>query len=979
MPTERELAGRVSFSSRVAAYFGALFLGAMGVLFALWYLGLPQLGLAGAGDQRLIDATRALEHAADLQQAAILDALGERRGDMLILAEGRVIAKQLEDDDTELEQNFQRVTERLLRAYPDHYLGLVIVDPDTRKIRASNDGAELGREFPDRELIARATRPGVTELIEQFGKPGAASVAIVRQIHAPNEQGQAYGRLIGILVSVLDTRSLVAQGMGGDAHDDSRSGTVLLLDFAGQQVAAESVGRPSGQAFRVNPRMLPGFEGTLQEDDGHGASRIAVYRHIALIGAQGWTLVRYLNNDEALAGLNERAKLLVLVGLLLAVASLALITLASRRISRPLRTLARTASRLGDGELSVRAQLPAGETMEVAEIAEAFNGMASNIERAHSTLEQKVQERTAELAQERNRAQGYLDIAAIMLMALDRAGRIAMINQKGAALLGAPEAALLGRDWFEYFVPEAERAATRRVFQQLMSGDLPAAARCENTVRNVRGEQMTLAWNNTVVLDEAGAIVGTLSSAEDVTEHRRVERQIRLSEENLRITLESIGDAVIATDANGRIKRMNATAQRLTGWPLEEAAGMPLLQVFRIVNAQTRLPCVDPVQVVMERGEIVGLANHTLLLARGGNEYQISDSAAPIRDDSGNIVGVVLVFSDVTARYLAEEALRIAATAFESQEGMTVTDAEQVILRVNGAFSAITGYSAEEVVGQTPRLLRSGRHDAAFYAAMWDSIASTGAWKGEIWNRRKNGEVFPEWLSITAVKNDAAVATHYVATFTDITVRKSAEDQIMSLAFFDPLTHLPNRRLLIDRLEQALAAASRHQRRGALLFVDLDNFKAINDTLGHYQGDLLLQQVAKRLSACIREGDTVARLGGDEFVVMLQDLNAGELEAAAQAENIGEKILAALNQNYQLGSHDHHSTPSIGITLFGADTLEGVDEPLKRADLAMYQAKAAGRNTLRFFEPQMQAIVMARAALESSLRMALENREFELY
>jgi diguanylate cyclase (GGDEF)-like protein/PAS domain S-box-containing protein len=308
-----------------------------------------------------------------------------------------------------------------------------------------------------------------------------------------------------------------------------------------------------------------------------------------------------------------------------------------------------------------------------------------------------------------------------------------------------------------------------------------------------------------------------------------------------------------------------------------------------------------------------------------------------------------------------------------------ITDADQVILRVNKSFTEIAGYSAKEAIGQTPRLLNSGRHDRNFYAAMWERIARAGAWEGEVWNRRKSGDVYPEWLTITAVRDDAGLTTHYVGTFSDITPRKTAEAQIRNLAFYDPLTQLPNRRLLMDRLRQSLAAGARHPRKGALLFVDLDHFKAINDTVGHYQGDLLLEQVAKRLTGCVRESDTVARLGGDEFVVMLEDLSVNALDAATEAESVARKALASLAQVYQLGPHEHHTSSSIGITLFGGDPHESIDEPLKRADLAMYQAKAAGRNTLRFFDPQMQADVTARAELEAGLREALAKDQFHLH
>ena len=228
------------------------------------------------------------------------------------------------------------------------------------------------------------------------------------------------------------------------------------------------------------------------------------------------------------------------------------------------------------------------------------------------------------------------------------------------------------------------------------------------------------------------------------------------------------------------------------------------------------------------------------------------------------------------------------------------------------------------------------------------------------------------------MKSAQGKTTHYLGTFTDITLRKAAEAEIQQLAFFDSLTRLPNRRLLTDRLKQALAGSLRSHHTGALLFIDLDNFKNLNDTLGHDQGDILLQQVAQRLHGCVRDGDTVARLGGDEFVVMLQDLSVNQTEAATQAEAVGEKVLAALRQPYRLGQVTHHSSASVGVALFNVN--EGsVDELLKRADLALYQAKDAGRNTLRFFDPDMQAAMTARAELEADLRHGLQDNQFLLY
>jgi len=329
-------------------------------------------------------------------------------------------------------------------------------------------------------------------------------------------------------------------------------------------------------------------------------------------------------------------------------------------------------------------------------------------------------------------------------------------------------------------------------------------------------------------------------------------------------------------------------------------------------------------------------------------------------------------------RKLLEQSLQIAAIAFESQEGMLVTDANRVILRVNSAFTEITGYSEDDVIGKHPGMLSSGRHNKEFYAAMWESIVSNGAWEGEVWNRRKNGAIYPAHLTFTAVRGRDGKAVNYVATLVDITLRKSAEEEIQHLAFYDPLTGLPNRRLLMDRLRQALASSARGNGDGALLFLDLDHFKTLNDTLGHDVGDLLLKQVAERLIACVREGDTVARIGGDEFVIMLEGLSQSIFEAAAQAELISEKILTTLNRPYQLTTYEYHSTTSIGATLFSGHELE-LEELLKQADIAMYQAKTAGRNALRFFDPLMQEAVNNRAALERELHKAFDNKEFQLY
>ncbi|MBV8617560.1 MAG: EAL domain-containing protein [Curvibacter sp.] len=430
--------------------------------------------------------------------------------------------------------------------------------------------------------------------------------------------------------------------------------------------------------------------------------------------------------------------------------------------------------------------------------------------------------------------------------------------------------------------------------------------------------------------------------------------------------------SILITDTERRITYVNPQFEQIMGYAAQEVIGQsPQLLRPSTVEGDSYARLWQKVEAGQAwQGEMQTRSKIGRLLWQ---RVRVS----PILGEDGMAVQYLGILEDITERKQREADLRIAATAFESQEGMLVADRSGTILKVNRAFTDITGYSSEDAVGMTPKLLKSGRHDKAFYEAMWDSVTSTGQWRGEIWNRRKNGEIFPEWLTITAVKGDDQEVTHYVSTLTDITQRKAAENEIRHLAFFDPLTSLPNRRLLLDRLRQALAVSERRRREGALIFIDLDNFKTLNDTLGHDKGDLLLQKVAQRLKACVRDTDTVSRLGGDEFVVMLENLGRDAREAAQQAETVGEAIRQSLNHPYDLAGHEYHCSPSMGITLFDHQT--ELDEMLQRADLAMYQAKAAGRNTLRFFDPAMQALVAERAALEADLRLAIRQDQLLLY
>ncbi len=459
-------------------------------------------------------------------------------------------------------------------------------------------------------------------------------------------------------------------------------------------------------------------------------------------------------------------------------------------------------------------------------------------------------------------------------------------------------------------------------------------------------------------------------------ELRQSTAQLRDSEAILSATINTALDAVVQMDAAGIITRWNTRAEEIFGWTREEAIGRMLHDT--IAPPQYREAHIRGMKhfLVSGEGPFLNKRIEIFALHRDGHEFPIELSITPLK--MAGQYEFSSFIRDITERKQAEEQLHIAATAFDSQEGMMVTDANGVILRVNRVFTEITGYTFEEAVGQTGRLLKSGRHGADFYREMWETIKRTGGWRGEIWDRRKNGEVYLKWLTISAVKDNSGAVTHYVGTHSDMTERKIAEEKINELAFFDQLTGLPNRTLLLDRLRQIMTASARDDSYGALLFIDLDNFKTLNDTLGHDMGDLLLKQAAQRLTLCAREGDTVARLGGDEFVLALGGLGLNESEAAIGTEIVAEKVLAALSQAYPLGDASHRCTASVGVTLFKGH-LSSIAELMKQADLAMYKSKEAGRNALRFFDPDMETAVMNRAALEKDLRVAIQEKQFLLY
>jgi diguanylate cyclase (GGDEF)-like protein/PAS domain S-box-containing protein len=400
----------------------------------------------------------------------------------------------------------------------------------------------------------------------------------------------------------------------------------------------------------------------------------------------------------------------------------------------------------------------------------------------------------------------------------------------------------------------------------------------------------------------------------------------------------------------------------LCDWHLPQFSGQRALSLLRQHNPD--LPFIIVSGGIGEEAAIDALR-------QGASDYVLKDRPARL----GEAVKRALAARELkSAHQVAQEKLRLAERVFQNTaEGITVTDMNGDIVSTNPAFETITGYPEAEVMGKNPRFLKSGHHGDPFFKEMWNTLLKTGHWRGEIWNRRKSGDVYPQWLTISAVKDEHGHTTHYVGVFSDITQIKEAQEQINFLAYHDALTKLPNRALFRERFEHALVHARRENHTIALLFLDLDRFKTVNDTLGHPQGDQVLLEVSRRIDQIIRASDTLARLGGDEFVLLLE-----EKSDAQHAAVVARKLIDMFSQPMIIGEHELVVTASIGITLYPTDG-DDIDELTRQADRAMYEAKQQGRNTFRFFTQSLSEGALERLVMENNLRRAISRNELILH
>jgi len=502
----------------------------------------------------------------------------------------------------------------------------------------------------------------------------------------------------------------------------------------------------------------------------------------------------------------------------------------------------------------------------------------------------------------------------------------------------------------------------------LLNRQLTPLKEASTTIKSMASGQQPAHELKVTKQDEIGQLIQSFNALHQTRVHN--EQALTESEARYRMTMEATGTGIWSWDLHHDEISWNSQCYKMLNYD-EDEFQLNRESFKELLHPDDRVNFFINFMPQMLRNTSVE-TEFRLKTAQGGWLWIQSRGRPVLFDDHSKPLRIVGTYVNIDKQKQTEQ-LRLAAAAFETNDAIMIVNADEQIIKVNNAFCQITGFSHDEVKDQNPKLLQSGIHGHDFYEDMWDCLNDTGHWQGEVWNRRKDGQIFIAWLNITTQYNDDNSVNSRVAVFSDITEKKRSEELIWKQANFDPLTTLPNRRMFFDRLSQEIKLATRANKSLALLFLDLDHFKEINDTMGHGQGDKLLQEVANRLKQLVRSSDTIARLGGDEFTAILP-----QIDNTRQVELVADKMLKALAKPIMLDQQEIYISASIGATLYPQDG-DNSDQLIQNADQAMYAAKERGRNQMHYFTPSMQKEALRRVELVQNLRHAISTQEFELY
>ena len=560
-------------------------------------------------------------------------------------------------------------------------------------------------------------------------------------------------------------------------------------------------------------------------------------------------------------------------------------------------------------------------------------------------------------------ARSLLEASLDPLVTISTDGKIMDVNQATMAVTGMSRQQLVGSDFSEYFTePDLARTGYQLVFSEGSVTDYPLA------IRHVSGKVTEVLYNASVYRNPQGEVAGVFAAARDVTNRKLAEQQLETNLYYTRSLIEASLDLMVTLSVEGKIISANKATEQMTGLTRAQLVGSD----FSLYIVET-----EKLLAVHQKALIHGFVVEYPLTIRqvSGAVVEVLYNASPYRNQSGAIEGLLGVARNVTERNKTEEKLRLAASVFDhAWEGILITTTDGTIVNVNEAFTRITSYSRDEVLGQNPHILSSGRQGNDFYAELWNSLSEKGHWYGEVWNRRMNGEVYAVMETISVVRDAQGKASHYIAMISDITLLKEHQSELEHIAHYDALTSLPNRVLLADRLRQGMLQTKRQKHALAVVFIDLDGFKAINDNYGHKAGDQLLIAAAEHMQQVLREGDTLARIGGDEFVAVLLDQ-----PTTAGCVPLLNRLLAAAARPVLFGKLNLQVSASLGITFYPQEEVIDAEQLLRQADQSMYQAKQAGKNCYHFFNVGLDRNLRGRYESLGRIRRALDDGEFVLF